>query len=129
VTSAEYRTLREACGLTVRDAAAFHRVAERTIVHWESERNGIPDGAAEELRELNATIEHGVVTALKLAAEVRPRDGEPDAVALVRFRTPERYAGSRPAGEGLSHACHNAMIGRIMAALERAGKPVTISWG
>lgn len=129
MTSAEYRTLREACGFTTRDAAAFHQVAERTIVHWESARNGIPDGAAEELARLNAKIERAVIEAVDLYADVRERHDKPDQVALVRYRSPESYSGSRAASEGLPWPCHNALIARTMTALERVGARVTISWG
>jgi hypothetical protein len=129
MTPTEYRTLREACGLSAREAAEFHQVAERTIVHRETGRNGIPDGAAEELRALNATIERGVENALTRVAELAGEHGEPDTVALTRYRTPESYAGSRPAREGLLHSCHNALVARTMLAMQRIGCVVTISWG
>jgi len=128
MTSAEYRTLREACGLSVRDAAAFHDVAERTIVHWETGRNGIPDGAGEQLMRLNARIERAVLEVVDLYVDQRDRHGEPDTVALTRFRTAKDYAGSRAALEGLPHACHNALTGRTMVALERIGARVEIAW-
>ena len=129
MNAAEYRTLREACGMTVRDAAAFHQVAERTIVHWETERNRIPPGAAGELTQLNAQIDRAALEAVDLYREQRERRGELDAVALTRYRTAEDYATSRAAREGLPHACHNALVARTMPALERIGARVAISWG
>jgi DNA-binding XRE family transcriptional regulator len=129
MTSAEYRTLRESCGLSVRDAAAFHGVAERTIVHWETARNAIPAGAVDELIRLNARIERAVLERVDLYADQRDRHGEPDIVTLTRYRTVEDYTGSRPAGEGLPHACHNALTGRTMTALERIGAKVAVTWG
>ena len=129
MNSAEYRTLREACGMTARDAAAFHGVAERTIVHWESARNGIPDGAAEELMRLNARIDRAVLEAVDLYTDLHAKHGETDAVNLFRYRTAEDYARCRAAGEGLAHACHNALIGRMMTALARIGARVVIAWG
>ncbi|WP_428485949.1 helix-turn-helix domain-containing protein [Rhodopila sp.] len=128
MNAAEYRTLREVCGLSARDAAAFHQVAERTIVHWETGRNGIPPGAADELAQLNARIERAVRASVDLYRESAPPDA-PDAVALVRYRTARSYADSRAAREGLSHASHNALIARMMTALEQAGARVMIDWG
>jgi hypothetical protein len=128
MTSAEYRTLREACGLSVREAATFHGVGERTVMHWESERNGIPDGAGEELLALNATIQRGVDNILTLAGELTQTHGEPDTIALTRYRTAADYAGSRADLEGLPWPCHNALVGRAMTALERIGAHVTVAW-
>lgn len=129
MNSAEYLTLRKACGLSQRGAAAFHGVAPRTIPHWETARNNIPEGAAEELRHLNATIERAVRETLDLYMEQKAIHGEPDAVTLICYRTPESYADSRAGREGLAHPCHNALIGRMMIALERIGARVTIAWG
>ena len=39
MTAAEYRTMREACGLLQQAAAEFHDVALRTIGHWGTGRN------------------------------------------------------------------------------------------
>jgi hypothetical protein len=128
MTSAEYRTLREACGLSIRDAAVFHQIAERTVMHWESERNGIPTGAAEELLALNATIQRGVDNIMTVAGELAQQEGAPDAIALTRYRTAADYSGSRAGREGLPWPCHNALIGRAMTALERIGARVTVAW-
>jgi hypothetical protein len=103
-------------------------VAERTIVHWETGRNAIPAGAADELMRLNAQIERSVLEVVDLYVEQRDQHGEPDVVALTRYRTAEDYAGSRAAREGLSHACHNALTGRTMTALERIGVRVAVAW-
>jgi transcriptional regulator with XRE-family HTH domain len=129
LTSAEYRTLREACGLSQQAAATFHNVSLRTINHWEEGRNNIPDGAARELLGLNATIERGVENALTLVGELAGQHGEPDVIALTRYRTAADYANSRAASEGLPWPCHNALTARTMTALERIGARVTISWG
>jgi hypothetical protein len=98
-------------------------------VHWETERNRIPPGAAGELTQLNAQIDRAALEAVDLYREQRERRGELDAVALTRYRTAEDYATSRAAREGLPHACHNALVARTMTALERIGARVAISWG
>jgi len=128
MTAAEYRTLREACGLSQRDAAVFHDVSLRTIGHWETGRNNVPAGAAEEMRGLNDAIERGVENMLTLVDELAGQHGAPDAVALTRYRTAGDYAGSRPDREGLPYPCHNALIGRAMLALRRLGRNAVVSW-
>jgi hypothetical protein len=49
-------------------------------------------------------------------------------VQLVRYRSPDSYAGSRADREGLPWPCHAALVGRMMVALERAGARVEIAW-
>lgn len=128
MTSAEYRTLREACGLSQQEAATFHDVSLRTIAHWETGRNNIPAGAAQELLDLNAIIERGVQNVMTLVAELAVQHGAPDQVALVRYRSPGDYAGSRADLDGLPWTCHNAMIGRVMVRMTRERIPFVIAW-
>ena len=128
MNSAEYRTLRESCGLSQPAAAGFHDVAIRTIAHWETGRNSVPAGAAEEIGRLNATLERAVLEAIDLAEDLKRLHGWPDAVALTRYRTEDAFAASRAAREGLAHACHNALLARIQVALERIGYRVTVAW-
>ena len=128
MTSAEYKTIREACGLSQQAAASYHNVALRTVQHWEEGRNGIPAGVADEIRRLDAQIERSVIETIELYEDVRTSHGTSDTVALVRHRTSESYSGSRPDREGLLFPCHAALIGRTRIALERIGATVQISW-
>ena len=107
----------------------FHDVAPRTIDYWESGRNAVPDGAVQELLELNALIERGVQNILLLVGELASAHGQPAQVALTRYRTLDDYRGSRADLDGLPWACHNAMIGRAMVALARQGQRAAISYG
>jgi len=129
MNSAEYRTIREACGLSQQAAATFHDVALATIKHWETGRNHIPPGAEEEIGRLNAGMERAVLEVIDLYSDKGAEHGESDAVALVRYRSEETYAGSRAGRDGLPHSCHNALIGRWKLALERVGARVVITWG
>ncbi len=123
MTPAEYRTLRETCGLSQQAAADFHNVALRTIAHWETGRNGVPAGAAQELRTLNARMERAASEAVALWHE-----HSAESVALVRYRSLDDYRGSRADREGLPWPSHNALIARLMLALERAGATVVIDY-
>lgn len=51
-----YGLLLQACGLSQREAADFHRVRPDTVKSWSAGRNAAPDGALEELRKLYALI-------------------------------------------------------------------------
>ena len=128
MTPAEYRTLREACGLSQQQAALFHNVSLRTIGHWEEGRNKIPPGCEEELYGLDALIQRGVENILTLVAELAEQHGQPTVVALTRYRTAQDYLGSRADREGLPWPCHGAMIGRAMGALNRSGRRAEVTW-
>ena len=128
MTAAEYRTIREACGLSQQGAADLHSVRLRTIQHWEAGRNAIPAGASAELRDLDRRLEHAVTEGVRLYHDKRGEFGDPSAVVLVRYRTPAAFAGSRPDAEGLTLDTHSALIGRLRRALEAVGAPVTIAW-
>jgi hypothetical protein len=52
-----YALLRELCGLSIREAAAFHGVREDTVYSWSAGRRTAPAGAMSELRDLAALIE------------------------------------------------------------------------
>lgn len=129
MNSAEYRTLREACGLSQRDAREFHGVSDRTQAYWESGDRPIPNGVVEEMQRLNAKLERAVLEAIDLVEDLKARHGAADVIALTRYRTEAGFADSRAAADGLPHGAHNALIGRIKVALERLSARVTVAWG
>ena len=129
MTPAEFRTLREACGLSNKeDASAYFDVARRTLEYWESGRSPIPAGAEAELLKLNNQIETGVQRVRILAADLASKHGAPDRIDLTRYRTADDYAGSRAALDGLPHPCHNALIGRTLVALRRDGIAAQVAY-
>lgn len=125
MTPAEYRTLREACGLSKQDAATFHNVAPRTIEHWEAGKNPVPDGVAEELRlldlNINAAVQHKLDRLPAFSSEAKP-------FMLKRHRTAEEYVGSRHHRLGLPFACDGVVAARAAYLLERKGARYMISW-
>ena len=128
MTPAGYRTLREACGLSQQDAAAFHDVSLRTIAHWETGRNSIPAGAAQELMDLSAQIERGVGNVFTLVADLAQKHGDAAEITLYRYRTVADYSGSRADQDGLPWPCHNAMIGRVMVRMHREARAFVVAW-
>lgn len=49
-----YNTLLSASGLSLREAADYHNVRLDTVKSWSSGRNGVPDGAIDEIYNLVA---------------------------------------------------------------------------
>lgn len=58
MTKSLYCLLRERCGLSIREAAEFHRVPTTTISSWSAGRRSAPAGVIAELRDLYDTIEN-----------------------------------------------------------------------
>lgn len=126
MTGAEYKTLREALGLSAREAARFHRIAsDRTIRHWENGRAPVPAGAADELRTIDAGIDRAVGEATAAYREQAGR-GPAETVELYRYRDPAVYAASQPGREGLPIGAHGVLVDRARRALEALGVTVAI---
>lgn len=126
MTPAEYRTMREACGLSQQSAAPFHGVAYRTIQQWEAGVNRVPARSAEEIRALDLRISEGV-TALIAAQGRRSRTAPP--VRLFRWRTQDAYEATRRAkATSLPFGAHNAMLGRAMSRMLIEGRPYVVEW-
>lgn len=80
-----YALLRERCGLSIREAAAFHDVSENTVVSWSAGRRNPPESIAAELRALYRQIETAAVTGRMSRL---PSDGPKDAArGLAAIRT------------------------------------------
>ena len=61
-----YGLLRERCGLSIVEAAAFHHVSDDTVKAWSSGRRKAPDGVIQELRNLYDTIETAAVNIARM---------------------------------------------------------------
>ncbi|MEM6726855.1 MAG: hypothetical protein AAF618_00020 [Pseudomonadota bacterium] len=125
LTAAEYKTVREDCGLSVAEAAVFHDVRERIIERWQDA--GPPSGAARELLTLRAKIEEAARSALKLYDKALRENPTIDAVDLYRYRE-WSYEESVPASEGLPHGAHNRIIAKTASLLAEQGIPVRIEY-
>jgi len=79
-----YRLLRERCGLSLREAAAFHKVSINTVTAWSAGRRNPPPGVIIELKDLYKKIERASVNpAVKL-----PCMGATEAaIGLAAMRT------------------------------------------
>lgn len=127
LNAAEYRTLREDCGLSLREAAAWHNVAERTVSYWES--GGPKPEVAQELLALRAQMQAAAVLAVEVAQQqisAHPEImGQP--IELVRY-TAADYPLTQPAKEGLPHGAHNRLLSLTADALAQAGIGAVIEY-
>jgi DNA-binding XRE family transcriptional regulator len=125
--SAEFITLREACGLTQVGAAELIGCSHRAVQHWEGGERTVPLKRITVLRNLDDLIRDratGVIQPLV------PKKGRPDRVELIRYRTTESYAAGQPghAEAGLPMASYNAMLARVMDGLSRLGIRYAVRW-
>lgn len=112
-----YALMLQACGLSIREAAAFHGVREDTVKSWSSgrARDGHPDGPLRELRALHDRIAAAAEAALALI------EGRPDAAEIEIG-----YPADDHEAQAIGFPCVGAW--RAMAAMAVAGldRPVRL---
>jgi len=136
MNGAEFKTLREACGLTVPDMARLAisprtgaPVGERTIRYWESGDVPVPDDVADLLLELDGSISQAVAGAMAQVRAVIKKQGRgPTETHMVRYRENEDLWRYQPEMKGLPATYHAAMINRARVALSRIGIATRIVW-
>lgn len=86
-TAANFRALRELCGITQQHAADAMEVQIRTVKRWEKGETPVPDDALEWLRQ--CAVEHtlGVRTEL---GEIMAMAEPGEAICLTYYRTQEQ---------------------------------------
>ena len=125
LTNAEYRTLREECGLSLSEAADFHDVREGTVKKWE--KSAPPGGAAAELIGLRIQIDAAARTALEVYLNALSQNPDIEGVDLYRYQA-WAYPESAPAAEGLPHGAHNTLVSKTADLLASHQVPVTIEY-
>lgn len=133
ITGAEFKTLREACGLSVPDMARLavspktgQPVGERTVRYWESCAFDVPADVANLLRHLDASLTESARQAVEVVS--KGMKGDEVEVFLVRYRENEDLWVFRKDMKGLPATCHAALINRVRLALEAIGCRVVIVW-
>lgn len=123
LTGAEYRTLREDCGLSLAETAEFHDVRQGTVKRWET--TGPPGGAAAEMAGLRAQIEAAANVAVRTYLDALAERPKIDGVEIYRYQS-WAYPETRQFAEGLPHGAHNRLIARTADLLAACYVPVTI---
>ena len=115
MTGAEFKTIREACGLSVQDFSKIIGVEERSIRYWESDKHTPrTNDVADALLKIDAFLEqtaHTVLQFVKSAPEL------PADIVLLRYREDGDLWAAMPEWKPLPVTCHAAGIARTRAAL------------
>jgi len=136
MNGAEFKTIRESCGLSVPDMAKFavsprtgEPVGERTIRYWEAGSVPVPGDVADLLTKLDEMLSNSAEKTLEWYRNSLKQHGiGPEMVYLVRYKKNEDLWQYRPDMEGLPATCHAALINRARLALWEAGCATTIVW-
>jgi DNA-binding XRE family transcriptional regulator len=128
MTNAEFKTLREACGLSQRVAAQLLGNNERTVRYWEDGTSAVPNDAAELVTTIDATLSNAAREALQLAQSLRAKHDAPEAITLFRYSSDAELWAARVDMQGLPTTCHAALLYRARALLIDDGFTVEIHW-
>ena len=115
MTGAEFKTIREACGLSVQDFAKIVGVEERSIRYWESgKQTPRTNDVANALLSIDAFLDQAADTVLQF---VKSAPQLPVNIVLLRYRENHDLWAAMPEWKPLPVTCHAAGIARSRAAL------------
>lgn len=110
-----YNLLRQACGLSQREAAQFHKVRLDTITSWCMGRNRASDNVLNELRALLAIIENAADHTIKAI------NGAPDS-AVIELG----YPSDDFEAQGLGFPSVGPWSRMAALVIAKAGRPVRL---
>lgn len=128
MTSAELKTLREACGLSQGWLAARAGVNERTVRYWESGKSTVPDDVSLLIADIDKTLDRAANEAREQARRMVAAHGKPIAVTLFRYASDSELWEARKDMSGLPATCHAAILARARRLLIADGQAVEIHW-
>ena len=131
MTPAELKTMRESLCLTVEWLAAQADVRGRTIRHWESGRNRVPDDVAQMVTGIESQSRAMVAAALRQVDDARaqlPAGGKLGGVDLRRYASDEELWGRHPEFRPLPVTWHASVLARIARELEARGVEAVIEY-
>ena len=109
-----YSAIQSLCGLSNREAAEFHGVAEITVKSWRSGKRPAPDGALGELLDLWTAIDNAAVEAAEELMRVFHDAGAMPSMIEIGYPADDHEA------QGLGFPCVGAwrqMAGRLIDEL------------
>lgn len=128
MTSAELKTLREACGLSQEWLAQRADVNQRTVRYWESGKSSVPDDVSTLVSELDERLSIAAREAVEQARRMMLAHGKPIAVTLFRYTSDAELWEARKDMAGLPATCHAALLARARRRLIDDGQAVEIHW-
>lgn len=119
LTAEEYRAIRQTLGMTLEEAAEFHRVQNiRTIARWEKGDSWVSELACDKITGLLEKINKTISETIEMAREVLKK-GELEAVLIIY---PDSCYKKFAVGFAeLPNSVHKAMIVRTYTALKELG--------
>lgn len=116
MTAAEFRTIREALGLSPAQVAGMTGYALRTVQNWDEGTRRVPAIVEQRLMEVEAAIEKTVAVSIPFISGLGL-----NSVCLVRYRTDADLHRYRPDMAGMPASLHAAMLARLRRELFRMG--------
>ena len=123
MNSAEFKTLREAVGLSVSNVANLANVGERTVRYWEAGRNSPPQEISNRLSDINEMLERSANEAIKIYEEKMP-----DEVVLYRYVSDKELHKAHKGFKDLPVTVHAALLFRVKHYLNTLSVPVSIEY-
>jgi transcriptional regulator with XRE-family HTH domain len=120
---AEFKTLREALGLTISTLVKVIDVDERTIRKWESGKKKLPQGVIDSLNEIDALLN---TTADNLFNNVAQESQQ--SVTLYRFIEEEDLLNAHPEFESLPMSSYGVVLSRVRQRFMGLNIPVSIEY-
>ena len=122
---AEFKTLREAVGLSISTLVKVIDVDERTIRKWESGKKQPPQGVVDSLEGIEGLINK---TAANIFAQHQEsmKNGGQQGVILERFIEVEDLVAAYPEFEGLPIMSFGVALFRVRQKFIDLGVPVSI---
>lgn len=122
---AEFKTLREAVGLSISTLVNVIDVDERTLRKWESGKKQPPQGVVDSLEAIDALLNK---TAAEIVAQHQEsmKNGGQQGVVLERFIEADNLAAAYPAFAELPTTTFAVVLFRVRQKFIELGVPVSI---
>lgn len=121
--SAEFKTLREAVGLSISTLVKVIDVDERSIRKWESGKKKLPADVIEAVVAIDQLLTDTANNAFN-----EFKKAPQDSVVLHRYIEEEDYLTAHPEFEGLPIASYGVSLFRLRQKFIDAGIPVSIEY-
>ncbi len=120
---AEFKTLREALGLSISTLVKVIDVDERTLRKWESGKKKLPQGVIDSLVAVNTLVDNTAKQLLQDTQKIAQ-----DNITLYRFIDEEDLLNAHPEFEGLPMSTYGVVLFRVKQKLMDLGLTASIEY-